>query len=161
REDLRALLNAGHRRGAQVARCVGEGSKLSVKRFPVFAPVALAGIGGLPDTLESRSIVIALKRRAPGEHGADVEYDQADAEGGQLRAALAKCAAANLDAVRKQRPQRVDGVRDRAADNWRALLALAEVAGGEWPELARAAAGELTAGPDDDQSRGVQLLGDV
>jgi len=35
-EDLRALLNAGHRRGATVPRCVGEGTSMTVQLFPVF-----------------------------------------------------------------------------------------------------------------------------
>jgi hypothetical protein len=32
-EDLRAILNAGHRRGATYARCVGEGAKMTVRSF--------------------------------------------------------------------------------------------------------------------------------
>src|SRR5204862_1918291 len=51
REDLRGMLNAGHRRGAAVMRCVGDGSKQRVEKFPVFSPKVLAGIGSLPDTL--------------------------------------------------------------------------------------------------------------
>jgi len=67
REDLRAMLNAGYRRGATVDRCVGEGAKLEVKAFPVFCPVALAGIGRLPDTVQDRSIVVRLSRRRVDE----------------------------------------------------------------------------------------------
>ena len=48
-EDLRGLLNAGHRAGATIPRCVG--THHEVKRFPVFAAVALAGLGDLPETL--------------------------------------------------------------------------------------------------------------
>ena len=65
RENLRAMLNAGYERGATVERCVGEGSKLTVKSFPVFAPVAMAGIGKLPETVALRTIVVRMKRRAP------------------------------------------------------------------------------------------------
>src|SRR5262249_47668190 len=35
-EDLRALLNAGYRRGMPVRRCVGEGTKMRVEAFEVF-----------------------------------------------------------------------------------------------------------------------------
>jgi len=45
-EDLRALLNAGYKRTATVARCVGDAKSMNVTRFPVYAPVALAGIAG-------------------------------------------------------------------------------------------------------------------
>ena len=44
-EDLRALLNAGYKRGATIPRCVG--AQHDVVDFPVFCPVALAGIGSL------------------------------------------------------------------------------------------------------------------
>ena len=37
------------------------------------------------------------------------------------------------------------GLTNRAADIWEPLLALADLAGGRWPELARAAATSLTA----------------
>ncbi|HEY5011432.1 MAG TPA: hypothetical protein VIK61_01845, partial [Acidimicrobiia bacterium] len=60
-EDLRGVLNAGYRRGGGVMRAAGKGT--GVQRFSVFAPVALAGIGRLPDTVQDRSIVIRLKRR--------------------------------------------------------------------------------------------------
>ena len=62
-EDLRGIVNAGHRRGAVVIRCVGEGAAITTKAFRVFGPVALAGIGQLPDTIHDRSVVIALRRR--------------------------------------------------------------------------------------------------
>jgi hypothetical protein len=161
-EDLRALLNAGHRRGMTVPRCVGEGSKMTVKRFPVFAPVALAGIGSLPDTLESRCIVIALKRRRPDERVEDFELDAAETDGRALGEAFAEWANTADDKLRAIRPQRVKGVRDRAWDKWRPLLAIAELAGGPWPERAREAAEKLTKADDgDERSRGLQLLGDV
>ena len=66
-EDLRGLLNAGHRRGATVMRCVVRGKTIEVEAFPSYAPVALAGLGDLPDTLMSRSIVIRMRRRSPTE----------------------------------------------------------------------------------------------
>ena len=67
-EDLRALLNAGYKRGATVDRCVGEGKSLKVAEFKVFAPVALAGLAGrMPPTITTRAVVIHMRRRAPGE----------------------------------------------------------------------------------------------
>src|SRR5271166_885529 len=64
-EDLRALLNCGYKRGATIPRCVGP--KHEIAYFPVFAAVALAGIGDLPDTIMTRAIVIRMRRRAPTE----------------------------------------------------------------------------------------------
>ena len=57
-EELRGLVNAGHRRGAVAHRCVVE-KGVKVEEFPAFAPAALAGIGDLPDTILDRSVVVA------------------------------------------------------------------------------------------------------
>ena len=51
---------------------------------------------------------------------------------------------------------------NRAADNVRPLLTIAEVAGGDWPELAREAVSTVIAGAGDEaESIGVQLLTDI
>ena len=51
-------------------------------------------------------------------------------------------------------------LHDRAADNWRPLLAIADAAGGEWPERAREAAVALSAGGDA-EGRREMLLADI
>ena len=61
-EELRGLLNAGHRRGAVAYRCVGEQAKTEIRAFPAFCPVALARIGGLPDTILDRSVLVMALR---------------------------------------------------------------------------------------------------
>jgi Protein of unknown function (DUF3631) len=62
-EDVRGFINAGHRRGATYGRCVAHGSTVLTVETPVYAPVAMAGLGWLPDTLLSRSIIIRMRRR--------------------------------------------------------------------------------------------------
>jgi len=54
-----------------------------------------------------------------------------------------------------------DGLNDRAADNWRPLLSIADVAGGDWPELARTAVKLLAGGDDDHEEARVKLLADI
>src|SRR4030095_1798697 len=49
---------------------------------------------------------------------------------------------------------------DRAADNWRPLLAIADTAGAEWPTRARQAIQVLTSQDLDDEASGVLLLED-
>jgi hypothetical protein len=66
-EALRGVLNSGHRRGGKTTVCVGQGAEIGFKDFSTYCPKAIAGIGKLPDTVQSRSIPIRLKRRAPGE----------------------------------------------------------------------------------------------
>ncbi len=51
-------------------------------------------------------------------------------------------------------------LNDRAADNWRPLLAIADTAGGEWPKRAREAACVLS-GEGHDSAENVNLLADI
>lgn len=95
-EDVRALVNAGHRGGAVAYRCVVENG-VRVEEFPAFAPCALAGIGDLPDTILDRSIVISMKRRAPDEILAPFRRRKATAEVGNLRERLEVWAVSAVD----------------------------------------------------------------
>lgn len=160
-EDLRALLNSGYRRGATVVRCVGEGRKMTVKKFPVFAATALAAIGDLPDTIESRGIVVPMRRRAPEEVVAPFRRKQAELEADpDIRGWLVDWSEKHKDEL--EEPAMPDGIADRAADIWEPLLAVADLAGDDWPERARAAAVKVVKGRvADDASIGVRLLTDI
>lgn len=158
-EDLRALLNAGHRNGATIPRCTGPLHE--VRKFPVFAAVALAGLGDLPVTLLSRSVVIRMRRRAPHEHVAPFRIRHDVPLGHRLRdqlAAWAQEVADNLRAV----PVMPAGVEDRPADVWEPLVAVADAAGGSWPARAREACSALaSSGLSREASLGVRLLTDL
>jgi hypothetical protein len=158
-EDLRALLNAGHRKGATIPRCTG--TQHDVHQFPVYAAVALAGLGDLPATLMSRSVVVRMRRRAPGEHVEPFRARTAAAAGRPLAARLAawaRQAKAALGVI----PDMPDGVTDRPADVWEPLLAVADAAGGDWPRRARAACTEMAAAAETaEASLGVRLLADL
>lgn len=66
-EELRGFLNAGHRRTGVTYRCIGDGGQQTVQAFPSYCAVAVAGLGSLPDTILSRSVVIHMRRRARNE----------------------------------------------------------------------------------------------
>src|SRR5262249_6266677 len=66
-EEIRGLLNAGHRRGAVAGRCVVRGKAVETEEISAYCAVALAGLGWLPDTILTRSIIIRMRRRAPTE----------------------------------------------------------------------------------------------
>ena len=66
-EEIRGLLNAGHRRGAVAGRCVVKGKVVVTEEIPAFCAVALAGLGDLPDTILTRSVIIRMRRRSPDE----------------------------------------------------------------------------------------------
>lgn len=159
-EDLRGLLNAGHRAGAQIPRCVGK--NFDVKMFPVFAAVALAGLGDLPDTLMSRSVVVRMRRRTPDEHVEPFRRREVDPEATHLRDTLAGWAYRHAAEMGQAYPTMPPGVTDRPADVWQALLAVADAAGGDWPERARKACVDLVAVAESREvSLGVRLLGDL
>ena len=158
-EELRGLLNAGHRRGGQALRCEGENNE--VRAFNVFAPAVLCGIGALPGTLHDRSIPIRLERAKPGElrQRFDSRHVEREAE---LRRKLARFTADNIVALEASDPKMPNGVFNRLADNWRPLFAIAEIAGGDWPERCAAAFIKLTSRDDlDAQGIGTMLLADI
>lgn len=160
-EDLRGLINAGHRRGAMVHRCDPSGSTMTVVEFPAFAACALAGIGDLPDTILDRSILITMRRRAPGEHVEPFRERVARPETEPIRERLARWAADNSERLTEAWPVMPAGIVDRAADVWEPLLAVADAVGEHWPERIRHAAVVLNnARAERGVSLGVQLLAD-
>jgi 5S rRNA maturation endonuclease (ribonuclease M5) len=163
-EDLRALFNAGYKRGATVDRCEGDAKNMKVREFPVFAPVALAGLAGkLPATITDRSVTLHMRRRAPDEHVAEFRERDAAIDAAPLRDRIQAWATANYDALAAARPVMPDGVRDRPAEVWEALLAVADVAGGDWPARAHRACQYfvLDTEPDERLSLGLRMLRDI
>lgn len=162
-EDLRGLLNAGYKQGATVVRCVGDTKEMKVQRFSVFAPAALAGIAGhMPATITTRSIVIHMRRRRSDQQVEDFRQRTAEHEAEPVREALATWVAAAADKVDGVVPDLPDGVADRAAEIWEPLVALADEAGGHWPETARAACAHFVLhATDQSSSPGVRLLADL
>lgn len=140
----------------------GRSCKWEPSFLPVFAPKALAGLGVLPDTVASRSIRIELKRRAPGEHVERFRRRRAESEAEPLREALASCCEQLIEQLSEARPDLPDELGDRAQDVWEPLLAIADLAGHDWPERARRAAVELSSAQEvEDESAGVQLLAGI
>lgn len=159
-EDLRALLNSGYKRGATIPRCVGP--KHDVVQFPVFCVVALAGLGDLPDTIMSRSVIIRMRRRAPHEQVEPFRTRVHESPGHAIRDRLAAWAATVGPACGGDFPELPPGIVDRPAEVWEPLIAVADAAGGHWPETARGAAVELCKVAEDRRaSLGVRLLADL
>ena len=150
---LRAVFNSGHRRGGSIPRVIGA----QFKKFSTFAPMAIASIGGLPLPLMHRSIVISMQRTDCRR-----EQKRLDADAGDLDAIhkhLVKWARSNP--VIDPDPVMPTGMRNRLADNWRPLIAIAEASGSDWAAAARDAAIALSRGRNDDEDIGVLLLRDI
>lgn len=157
-EELRGILNAGHTRdSAYIVRVVGDDH--TPKMFNVWGAKAIAGIGHLADTIMDRSVILELRRKMPHENVERLRH----AEPGlfdDLAAKFARSADDHREAIRKSRPNLPTTLNDRAQDNWEPLLAIAEVAGGDWPALARQAAVKLS-GTNDGGSVSNELLADI
>lgn len=144
-EEIRGLLNAGHRRGAVAGRAVMRGKTVVTEELPAYCAVALAGLRGLPDTLLSRSVIVKMRRRTATEIVQPYRRRVHAPEGWELRSQLEKWAANVERAAGDAWPDVPDGIADRDADIWEPLLTVADLAAGEWPERARVAAVALVA----------------
>ena len=157
-DELRGIINSGHYRSqAVVIRTAGDDHE--PRAYSTWSPKVIAMIGSLPGTLEDRALAIPMRRRRSDEK---VEKFRADRNHGlaDLARQCARWVQDNSDDLRKSDPEVPKALHDRASDNWRALLAIADVAGGEWPKNARRAAEALTP-TEDESSIGTLLLADI
>jgi hypothetical protein len=161
-EEMRGILNSGHNRStAFVVRC--EGDDHEPRLFTTWCAKAIFLIGSPPDTLRDRSVVVRLRRKKPGEtvlrlrNRAEIFHE--------LQSKAARWARDHLDSLRACEPEMPVGLNDRAEDNWRILLAIADEAGGPWRTKAREAARALSSdGTIDDSemaSAGTLILRDT
>jgi putative DNA primase/helicase len=159
-EELRGILNSGHTKvAAYVIRNVEVNDEHRPRRFSTWAPKAIATIRSLADTLEDRAIIVKLQRKPPGAEVERLRRRDND-DFAALRSRAARWAADNFDRLVDPDPQMPKTLNDRAADNWRPLLAIADLSGGRWPEEARRAALTLS-GEEDDGAVNVELLRDI
>jgi hypothetical protein len=157
-EELRGLLNAGHRKGAVAGRCVVHGKTVLTEEIPAYAAVALAGLGWLPDTILSRSVIVRMRRRHAGERVEPYRRRVHAVTGHRIRDTVAVWA----KSATTEWPELPDEIQDRDADVWEPLIAIADAVGGEWPSRARRASVALISeSKEADPSLGVKLLADL
>ncbi|MFD1663235.1 DUF3631 domain-containing protein [Streptomyces caeni] len=156
-EEVRGLINAGHQRGRPTLRV--SGPEHQVQEFPTFAMAALAGIGDLPDTIQDRAVVIRMRRRVAGEKVASFRTGRDTPALNAIRARLHSwLQPLYAQAIEMEPPMPVE---DRAADTWEPLVIIADLAGGDWPTLARSACRAMTdyeAGQDEEGGLRTRLL---
>lgn len=157
-EELRGILNSGHTRDAAfVIRAVGDDHE--PRMFSTWAAKAVALIGNLPTTLQDRSIEIRLSRKRADELVLPLR-SKALSHFEPLKRKIARFAVDIAEYVAEYEPTVPAELNDRAADNWEPLLAIADAAGGVWPEKARRAALALSGVATDDEV-GILLLHDL
>ena len=158
-EELRGLLNAGHRKGNKAGRCVVRGNVITTEELDAYCAVAMAGLHDLPDTIMSRSVVVNMRRRAAGEHVEPFRMRLHRDAGHELRDSLELWSKVLKAGTWPALPEQI---QDRNADVWEALITVADAAGGHWPDTARRSAVALVAAKSDDKrSMNVQLLSDL
>jgi Protein of unknown function (DUF3631) len=157
-EEIRGLFNAGHRRGQKAYRAQIRGTDIGVEAIEAFSALAVAGLGWLPDTIMSRSVIIRMRRRHPGERVEPFRPRLHEQRGFGVRALIEQWAAS----AEINWPELPPTIEDRDADVWESLIAVADAVGGEWPALARKAAVALvTESKEREPSLGIRLLADL
>jgi putative DNA primase/helicase len=155
--ELVGVLNSGHYRPFAFVKRIEKGVPV---KYRTFAPVIFGAIGTLPkeaSALEDRCIILPFRRRGHNE-----KVEKLSLIGGRsqpltdLGRKAARWVADNLEALTRADPMMPERLPDRAADNWRSLFAIADLAGGEWPTLARRTALMLT--PRDETEQPETLL---
>jgi putative DNA primase/helicase len=158
-EELRGVINSGHtRQSAYVIRCVGEDHE--PRKFSTWGAKAICGIGHLAETLMDRSVILELRRKLPNESIQRLRH----AETGlfeRLSSKLARFAQDAAPDIKRARPSLPEELNDRAQDNWEPLLAIADYAGGDWPQLARHTALKLSGAEKEAVSIPAELLADI
>jgi len=169
-DEMRGILNAGYSRDtAYVVRVSGEKPRTpqsrdaeessqsrptSLARFSCWCPKVMAAIGRLPDTLADRCIVLRMQRKTAAEQCQRLK----DLDATILRRKCARFVNDQALEISAASPDLPRGLNDRAADIWEPLFALAELAGGNWPLLAREASRALSGTAADSNLIGLLLI---
>ena len=157
-EGLRGVVNGSQRRAlAYIARCVGEDNE--VRRFATFCPKLIAGIGGIPDTVRDRSLVVRLERKPASERVPPWRERDCVAVNA-MRAQIARWTGDHAARIVATLPAVTfpNALHDRARDAWESLLAIANVAGGGWPGRAWKSCGHFAAAGEGDEGGAREML---
>jgi Protein of unknown function (DUF3631) len=146
---LRSVLNSGHRKGGCLTRVI----KDAPRRFSTFAPMAIAAIGVLPLPIMHRSVVIHMERATRQLRYFDESDRAVNHAYGMIRAWA-------RDVKLEHNPELPGELRNRPADNWRVLIAIADSFGRAWGATARKAAAEFSRTYRDEDAA-VTLLSDI
>lgn len=164
RDDLRGVIDAGYRPGSHVIRC--EPPTMKQRTFQTYGAVAIAGLGRLPATILQRSIVFPMHSRRADESVKSFRWRIEEENTEPIREALDAWADENFNNVAQllsgDPVLGLDRLEDRQGEIWEPLIAIGDLAGGEWPQRARQAADYVSSSNSTtDPTVGVLLLGDI
>jgi hypothetical protein len=159
KSTMLGAMNSGYSRKGRQLRCVGDNNE--VRAFRTFAPFVYAMVGKPTGTFDSRTIAIELRRATPEKARTLLSLEDEDLEDKRLSDMGRKAARWTAD-KRDELAKRPDmgALVNRPAMNWRPLFAVAELAGGDWPDRARKAA-EASARVRGEQDIKAELIVDI
>lgn len=160
--EITGIINSGHRKSnAFVIRLVGDSHE--PKQFSTWAPNIIAMIGKPKDTIVDRSIIIEMRRKRSNDSVQRFVPHKAEKHLHTLARQIRRWSDDNFGALKGADPLTPESLNDRAADNWRPLLAIADLIGPECAKIARAAAFFLNHKEcdEEDETPGIELLKDV
>jgi len=159
-EVTRGILDAGFKRDGKFYKC--DGKEHEVREFNAFGPKVFAGIGDLPGTIASRSIPIEMRRKLREERIERYRSRVVAQLAAPIRADLERWGAGVINLLKAIEPEPIDALPDRANDVGEILLAIAQLAGGDWLQrLTTALLTVFRSAASDDTSVGVILLADI
>jgi hypothetical protein len=103
-EDLRGVINAGYRKGATIGRCETIKGQIVPVDYPTYAAIALGGLGILPDTIMTRSVIIRMVKQPEGAVVEDFNPYDHEALGQALYDELEAWAAENAIKAKSYKP---------------------------------------------------------
>ena len=133
-EALRAFLNTGYRKSGSYGITEGEGKNRKPKKFPTFAPMAIAGKGEVvPESVKTRAIEIRLQKRLQSQKIEDFLTSAVSLQCEELQEWLNQWADLHSTDLETENVL-VESVNDREREMWLPLYAVAKLAGNEWEE---------------------------
>lgn len=164
--STRTILLESYKKSGSIVRG-SSGANGGVKRTCVYAPVALAGMwqnwisNPKLDALRTRTFMIPCVARRAGQNLETFRRRVHQQQAVALNAGLAKWGRRSAQALAEAWPEVPEGMEDRDAELVEPLIAVAEAAGGDWPERARHAVKVLLRGEpeeDDDPTTPLEML---
>jgi putative DNA primase/helicase len=153
KEMITVVLNGGYYRDGTVDRCVGD--EHQVREFAIYCPKALVGIGEyVSETVVDRSIRLPMQKKLKAQEVEKFRRYQPE----ELRRKCLRWVKDNLDILASCRPAMPGILSDRQEDIWEGLFAIAEAAGGNWPQRTWDASVMQAAGTAEDVTDDLVLL---
>jgi len=142
RPDLAHIVNSSWKRGNYIPRTDAHGV---VHLFDAFGPRCLNGIdllAHLAPATRTRCITIDMLPALEEEKDqiTSMRYAAEDENFVILRRKFLRWATDNMAVLKSAKPKMPDGFFSRLEENYHLLFAIADLAGGDWPKKARAAA---------------------